>query len=434
MAPKTIKMKSLTITLFFLLFLSPLTLFAQDFWEQLPFPDTARIWCFDVNSQNEIFVGTGGDNTHGCIYKSSDNGQSWSVFYDFNGELVSRLGISDSDIIYVSKDAQSFVYSDNNGESWVDIELPSYAHFGINEILCSGNDTVYLAFWEEDGGLLIRTTDNGVSWDSLFRTENHSSEYIGDILVDKNNEIYLGLGAYFPNMGGVYKSTDFGQNWEFIGLLNRNISGLIKNSDNDLFASVRGAVSGYYKGIYVLRNGAVEWEPLLTGKSVEDILITENEHIYFSSSWPPGIGRSINNGENFEWLLDGLEGASIGEIMIDKEDYIYAITPSIDDYIFRSINSTVGFNLFDKDTFNIGINISPNPCQNELKISFSNNPDGNEKIIVNIYSITGELMRNLAITTNSGQCNIATDQLKCGVYFLHIVSSNNNFIEKFIKQ
>ncbi len=433
MAPNFLQMKILITTLILLLGFLPFSLVAQDFWEQLPFPDTARIWCFDVNSQNEIFVGTGGDNTHGCIYKSSDNGQSWSVFYDFNGELVSRLGISDSDIIYVSKDAQSFVYSDNNGESWVDIELPSYAHFGINEILCSGNDTVYLAFWEEDGGLLIRTTDNGVSWDSLFRTENHSSEYIGDILVDKNNEIYLGLGAYFPNMGGVYKSTDFGHSWEFLGLLNHSVSSLVLNNNNDLIAGVRGAEGNNSSGIYKLPQDENEWNTLISGPMVEDLLINEIGDIYFSSSWPQGIGISTNNGDSFEWIADGLQDISIEELLLDGEGYIYANTPGLSNILFRSSNPTVGFNLFDKDTFNIGINISPNPCQNELKISFNNNPVGDEKIIVNIYSITGELMRNLAITTNSGQCNIVTDQLECGVYFLHIVSSNNNDIIKFVK-
>ncbi|NOR88093.1 MAG: hypothetical protein GQ527_10825 [Bacteroidales bacterium] len=73
--------------------------------------------CLDINNENEIFVGIGGSDTYGSIYKSNDLGNTWSVLYDFDGELVSRLGITESGNVFVSKSALSFVYSEDNGVS-----------------------------------------------------------------------------------------------------------------------------------------------------------------------------------------------------------------------------------------------------------------------------------------------------------------------------
>ena len=431
MVPNFLQMKILTTTLILLLGFLPFSLVAQDFWEQLPFPDTARIWCFDVNSQNEIFIGTGGDNTHGCIYKSSDNGQSWSVFYDFNGELIARIGITDSDKIFVSKGGiEQLVYSDDNGESWNIIEPPPYAYLGVNEMLCVGNDTVYMGYWEEDGALLVRTVDNGQTYDSLFRTVNHTSEYIGDILVS-NNEIYLGLGAYFPDRGGVYKSVDFGHSWEFLGLLNHSVSSLVLNNNNDLIAGVRGAEGNNSSGIYKLPQDENEWNTLISGPMVEDLLINEIGDIYFSSSWPQGIGISTNNGDSFEWIAEGLQDISIEELLLDGEGYIYANTPGLSNILFRSINPTVGTDPFNIDeNFTKEINVYPNPAKDFISINFQ---ESLEKYMVNIFAIDGKTLLKSISGEGNAIINIPLNDLSNGVYIIHLKSDNYSKSYKFIK-
>ncbi len=425
-------MKKSTLTLILLIITSTLNLLsAKYFWDKFNFTYTANIWCFDINSKNEILVGTGEGFDYGRIYKSSDLGLTWSVFYDFNGELVSRMGITDSDKIYVSKGSQSVVYSDDNGVSWHDIELPPYAYFGINELLCVGNDTVYLGFWEEDGGLLIRTADNGQTWDSLFRTHEHSSEYIGDILVANSNDIYLGLGAYFPNMGGVYKSSDNGQTWEFLGLLNHSISALEVNSNNDLIAGVRGAAGNNSTGIYILRNGLNEWEPLFIGRTIEDLLINNAGHIYFSSSWPSGIGRSTDGGDNFEWLLDGLSGVGIEELLLDNEEFIYAKTPpqSSSSIIFRSSNTTVGIN--NNDLLANEIRINPNPFENEIFIDLVQMFSA--KTHIRIINISGQIVFNQSVSSDVSTIIIPTEHYPSGLYIAQFISNSSTRSYKLVK-
>ncbi len=50
---------------------------AQDFWEQLSFPDTINIANLVVNNQGHIFVGTVSSNNDG-IFRSIDHGQTWA--------------------------------------------------------------------------------------------------------------------------------------------------------------------------------------------------------------------------------------------------------------------------------------------------------------------------------------------------------------------
>lgn len=404
-------------------------MFAQNFWEQLSFPDTTDIRCFAKGINDEIFVGTGGSNyPHGSLYYSIDKGNTWSLFHDFNGEIVGRVGVSESGNIYVSKGAQSLVFSENNGVSWNTIELPEYSNLGINEMLCTGIDTVYIGFWEDDGGLLVKTTDNGITWDSLFRTENNSSEYIADILIE-DNEIYLGMGAYFPGMGGVYKSVDFGQNWEFLGLLNHSVSSLILNENNDLIAGVRGAEGNNSSGIYRLPQGENEWNTLISGPMVEDLLINEIGDIYFSSSWPQGIGISTNNGDSFEWIADGLQDISVEELLLDDDGYIYANTPGLSNILFRSSNPTVGV---DSEKSESQFVIYPNPCDNQINITLDHTIIDN-KIVILVYSLSGELILKEEVLYTNESLNLSIDHLSNGIYLLEIISPTNKYITKFIK-
>lgn len=426
-------MKKLILTLILLIITSALNLLsAQDFWEQLDFPDTTDIWCFDINNENDIFVGTGGSDTYGSIYKSSDFGNTWSVFYDFDGELVSRLGISESGNIFVSKGSLSFVYSEDNGESWNSIALPTYANGGINQLFCIGNDTVYLGFWLADGGLLIRTADDGESWDSLFTTYGHTSEHIKDILVASSNEIYIAMGAYFPEMGGVYKSNDNGETWEFLGLLNHSVSSLAINSANDLIAGVRGAEGSNYPGIFVLRNGSNQWEALLEGAMVEDLLINSADHIYFSSSWPSGIGRSVDNGLNFEMINEGLEGSSMGELILDEDEYIYAKTPGLSSFLFKSIKTTV--NIKD-ELFIKSLKYNNYPCPNP----FTNSIDivlcelSNQNTMLEIYTVSGENILHLSIPSYTNKYTINTERYNPGIYIIQIRTPYYSESYKLIK-
>jgi len=91
---------------------------------------------------------------------------------------------------------------------------------------------------------------------------------------------------------------------EFAGLFNFMVSSLACNSSNDPFAGVWGWAGNAFPGLFVLRNGQTDWDTLIGSPQVSDVVVNSEGDIYFTSAWPLGVVRSLNNGQTFE-LING---------------------------------------------------------------------------------------------------------------------------------
>ena len=67
---------------------------AQDYWEQINFPDTNSVFSIAVNEQSEIFIGSGNG-----VYRTSDDGINWD-YLGLDSQSFTSLSISDGDEIY----------------------------------------------------------------------------------------------------------------------------------------------------------------------------------------------------------------------------------------------------------------------------------------------------------------------------------------------
>ena len=104
-------------------------------------------------------------------------------------------------------------------------------------------------------GGVFRTTDRGENWESI--TDGFDIEpSIGNIAIAESDasRIYLGTGeangsatsgAFFGN--GIFRSSDYGDNWEYIGLENCGHIGRIvvdPTDANRLFVAATGTLYG----------------------------------------------------------------------------------------------------------------------------------------------------------------------------------------------
>ncbi len=192
------------------------------------------------------------------------------------------------------------------------------------------------------GGGVWKTTDYGINWrnisDGFFATGS-----IGAIRVAESdsNIVYVGTGSDGIRSNvitgrGVYKSTDAGRTWEFIGLRDVGQIGavLIHPTDPDLvyIAAIGHAFGpGPERGVYRTRDGGRNWELLLfvsdsTG-AVDLEFAPDDPQTIYASMWRAerkpwtiisgaregGVYKSTDGGENWSKLGGGLPDELVGK-------------------------------------------------------------------------------------------------------------------------
>ncbi len=395
-------MKCLTKTLvLFLIIITSSVCIAQDFWEEIDFPFGDHI--YDIGIDDDIGIWISGYNDIYCTY---DFGAVWEI--GGLNRAIRSIGV-DSNIIYAGSNNSQYWSglwrTENSGITWDSI-LPDNGVYGNVVYVLPLNETIFTSVFMS-APRLLRSTDYGLNWELVYSSTN-SNEFISDIVVNSQGTMYFGLSAQFDNMGGIYKSYNDGLTWEYCGLLNYNIRSLWVNEDDDLFA-------GSSAGLFVLKNGEDNWNSLLSGVSVTDIAINTENHIYFTSSWPGGVYRSLDNGQTFEPINEGLPQGTPKNITLDKNGYLY-LTSNV--FVAKSINTTVSIpNSFELSQNGIA-EIYPNPAYSELYLDVINPNFIGHEISIQIIDICGDILHQSSFTIEKKQEHLNLDILSAGLYII----------------
>lgn len=224
------------------------------------------------------------------------------------------------------------------------------------------DDQVY--YMGTTGGGVWKTTDAGLSWknisDGYFNVGS-----VGAIAVAPSdpNVLYVGTGEHAirgvmtSHGDGIYKSTDAGKSWTYLGLENsRHIADIQVHPSNPdfLFVAVQGAAHGSSteRGIYRSTDGGLSWEHLFfvneyTG-AADLSMDPTNPRILYAGMWDherkpwqirsggegSGLFRSTDGGENWQKLYDGLP-AAMGKVGV-------AVSPANPQTIYANIEAEKG--------------------------------------------------------------------------------------------
>ena len=198
-------------------------------------------------------------------------------------------------------------------------------------------------FMGTTGGGVWRTDDAGLNWKNI--TDGQISVgSIGSIRVAPSdpNVIYVGTGSADPrgnvSIGkGVYRSTDGGKNWSFLGIEKGGQIGRIEihpTNPDLVYAAVLGNPFGpnAERGVYRSKDGGKNWERVLfvndkTG-AMDLVMDPKNPRILFAGMWQVqrkpwtlidggpdgGVYQSRDGGDTWKKIDGGLPQGITGKI------------------------------------------------------------------------------------------------------------------------
>ena len=228
-------------------------------------------------------------------------------------------------------------------------------------------DTYYFG---SSGGGVWKSDDAGSSWRNV--SDGYFGGSVGAVAVAESdpNVIYAGLGektvrGNVSSNFGVWKSTDAGKSWEFLGLEDSYHIGRIRVHPGDPDTVYVAAMGNLWqpseaRGVYKSTDGGKSWEKVLYANenagAVDLVLEPGNPRILYASTWNvrrtphsfssggPGseLWKSTDSGASWEKLtaLPNMPGAPRGIIGVTvspaNPDRVWAIIEAEDGGVFRS--------------------------------------------------------------------------------------------------
>ena len=224
-----------------------------------------------------------------------------------------------------------------------------------------------------NNGGVWKTTDYGRTWFPIFDDQPTGS--IGDIVVAPSNPdvIYVGSGEGLqrPDLSvgnGMYKSTDGGKTWSYLGLSDvQQVGGLAidPSNENRVFVAALGHPYGPNKerGVYRTVDGGKTWEKVLykdenTG-AVQVTIDPKNPDIIYADMWAgrqgpwengawngpeSGLFKSTDGGTTWKKLTNGFPTTEQGLGRIG-----FGIAPSQPDRIYATVDAGAAGGIYRSD-------------------------------------------------------------------------------------
>lgn len=398
-------------------------LYAQDFWESIAFPDTAFIRCMTVDSSGNILIGTGENNAKGGLYRSLEGYDEWELIYNAEYKSVKSVAVRIDSIYFSHSGNNAFNVSCDGGDSWVSKELPEYSNGNVSSINCQYPGVIYVGTGSNPyaNPLLLRSYDNGDSWDSLYSIENGTTSAIRDILLTKEGYIYFCVDGYYPGAGGVYRSIDNGETWEFIGLIDHLMECLDINSNGDIIAGAWGGANWGDAGVYILHKDENDWAQV-TGGNVQSCIYTKDDHIYTTQNINGVIMRSLDNGVSFENVNSGLSDEDKPFLLAEDPDgFLITATRNLIYRTSQSVASGVPQNNTNRFN-NCELEVYPNPVNESSTFGYTLQKEG--YVEFRIFATDGTPIQTInegIQNTGSHEYTYHSSSLDAGMYYCSLV-------------
>lgn len=300
-----------------------------------------------ITKEGDIYVG----DDSGAFIKSTDSGNSW-VIVSITDKAITSIAVLDSGKIFVSTEGKSLFSSFDYGDSWTQILNPNL-FYTIESIVADTNDYLYAEHSEK----ISRSTDLGITWELVGFIPSYPEVPV--LNIDESNNLYYG---YY----GLYKSTDQGLIWSYLG--GPSYVSCILIDSNRIFLGTYNSIYRYDpdRPIYVGNNylplrvgnkwqyygtevyyamGIYYYYYYLSLVSIDsDTLINQNKYYKYHSDW---VRYSEEDKKIYVWV-DNEDRLYLDMTRIPATSYVqYSIFSPGFNHIYRTVEHLHGnTNLF----------------------------------------------------------------------------------------
>lgn len=266
-----------------------------------------QIFSSGINSNGTIFSGT----TDG-LYRSNNNGESWSITYTY----PLKMAINTSNEMFIEEYNNGLCRSTDLGMTWEDINYNLSKELEINDIEVAMDGTVFISVkdsgiyklasntWVEQGGnsdniLSLHAGKDGLMYcsfnDKIYRkavSDNNWTEVkssMGNITTFASNSNKIIAG--YTNDLIIFESIDSGITWSMNGVDKTYPTILSLLTINDY------VFVGTNNGIYTSTNSGATWESKQLDCEIRSIELGYQNNIYLATD--DGLYRSLDYGSSW---------------------------------------------------------------------------------------------------------------------------------------
>ena len=303
----------------------------DDFWMGID-PPTTGIFSLIEDVDRNIIVGATG------VYSSSDGGVTWSLIGLENSGILCLYEHTDGTLLAGTNFGGHPLHKREVGNTeWTALPVPTTTN-GVSIGVTSDN-SLLLGTWEG----IYKSTDWDSTWTNVYVDHSGICD-VTDLLQLTNGTIIASIFDHLAmGEGGLLQSTDNGETWENIGLINESMVCLANNSKDVIYVGCITNPELQTPGLFRSSDFGVTWQSFLPSQCVQSIAVDNNDVLYanmYCDSWgmPWGVFRSSDDGETWDCLELGMPNKMISKLHLSNDGYLYAFG-QYDNQIYRSRKS-----------------------------------------------------------------------------------------------